>query len=43
MDNVPMRDYGDSNKVWTELDNISRSKMFDRDLHIKGPMPITSS
>ena len=32
MDDIPMRDYSDSNKFWTELVNILRSKMFDRDL-----------
>ena len=41
MDNIPMIDYGDSNKVWTELVKILRSKMFDLDLQIKGPMPTT--
>jgi len=34
MDNIPMRDYSDSNKVWTELVKILRSKIFDRDLQI---------
>jgi hypothetical protein len=38
MDNIPIRDYGDSNKVWTELVNILRSRICDRYLHIKGPM-----
>jgi len=42
MDNIPMRDNGDSNKVWTELVKIMRSKIFDRDLQIKGPMSTTS-
>ena len=36
MDNIPMRDYSDGNKVWTTLVKILRSKMFDRDLQIKG-------
>jgi len=40
VDNVPMRDYSDSSKVWAELVKILRSKMFDRDLQIKGPMSI---
>jgi len=30
MDNIPMRDYGDSNEVWTELVNVLRYKIFDR-------------
>jgi hypothetical protein len=42
MDNIPMRDCGDSNEVWTELVKILRPKIFDRDLHIKGPMSTTS-
>jgi uncharacterized protein YajQ (UPF0234 family) len=42
MDNISMRDYSDSNKAWTELVNILRSKIFDRDLQIKGPMSTTS-
>jgi hypothetical protein len=42
MDNFPTRDYGDSNKIWTELVKILRSKMFDRVLQIKGPMSTTS-
>ena len=37
-----MRDYNDSNKIWTEVVKILRSKMFDRDLQIKGPMSTTS-
>ena len=41
MDNIPMRDYGDSNIVWTELVKILRYKIFDRDLQIKGPMSTT--
>ena len=40
MDNIPMRDYGDK-KIWTEVVTILRSKMFDRDLQIKGPMSTT--
>ena len=36
MDNIPMRDYNDINKVWTELVKTLRSKIFDRDLHTKG-------
>ena len=40
MNNIPMRDYGDINKVWTELVKILRSEVFDRDLQIKGPMSI---
>jgi hypothetical protein len=32
MENIPMRDYGDCNKVWTELVKILRSEIFDRDL-----------
>jgi len=42
MDNIPMRDYGDSNKVWKELVKILRSKIFYLDLQIKGPMSTTS-
>jgi hypothetical protein len=34
MDDIRMRDYGDSNKVWTEMTKILRSKIFDRDLYI---------
>jgi hypothetical protein len=41
MGNIPMRDYGDSNKDWTELVAILRSKMVDRDLQMKGPMSTT--
>jgi hypothetical protein len=41
MDNIPMRDYIDSNKVWTELVKILRSKMSDREIHINGPMSTT--
>ena len=41
MYNIPTRDYGDVIKVWTELVNILRSKIFDRDLQIKGPMSTT--
>jgi len=41
MDNIPMRDYGDSNKVWTELVKILRSKIFDRDVQIQGPISTT--
>jgi hypothetical protein len=41
MDNIPMKDYNGSNKDWTEFIKILRSKMFDRDLHIKGSMSIT--
>ena len=36
-----MRDYIDNNKIWTEVVKILRSKMFDRDLQIKGPMCTT--
>ena len=32
MDTIPMRDYSDNNKIWTEMVRILRSKMFDRDL-----------
>jgi hypothetical protein len=35
MDNIPMRDYSDSNKVWTKLVKILRSKMYDCDLQFK--------
>jgi hypothetical protein len=38
---IPMRDYSDNNKMWTEVVKIFRSKMFDRDLQIKGPMSTT--
>ena len=41
MDNIPIRDYSDSKKVWTGLVEILRYKMVDRDLHIKGPISIT--
>ncbi len=41
MDNIPMRDYSDINKFWTEVVKILHSKMFDRDLQIKGPMSTT--
>ena len=40
MDNIPMRDYGDSNNIWTKLVKILRSKIFDRDLQLKGPVSI---
>ena len=40
-DNIPMWDYSDLNKVWTEVIKILRSQMFDRDLKIKGPIPTT--
>jgi hypothetical protein len=36
-----MRDYGDISKVWSELVKILRSKIFDRDLQIKGSMSTT--
>ena len=36
-----MRDYGDSNNIWTEGAKILRSKVFDRDLQIKGPVSFT--
>ena len=42
MDNIPMRDYGDSNNIWTKLVKILRSKIFDRNLQIKGPVSTTS-
>jgi hypothetical protein len=42
MDNIDMRDYGDSNKIWTELVKILRSKILDRDLQIKRPVSTTS-
>ena len=41
MDNILMRDHGDSNNIWVELVKSLRSKIFDRDLRIKGPMSIT--
>jgi hypothetical protein len=41
MGNIPTRDFSDSNKVWTELVKILRSKVFDCDLQIKGPMSTT--
>jgi len=41
MDNVPMRNHGDSNNIWAKLVKIMRSKIFDRDLQIKGPVSIT--
>ena len=41
MDNIPMRDYSDSNTIWTEFVKILRSKIFDRDLQIKRPMLTT--
>ena len=41
MDHIPMSDYSDSNKVWIEFIKILRSKMFDRDLQIKGPISTT--
>jgi hypothetical protein len=41
MDDISTRDNGDSNKVWTELVKILRSKIFDRHLQIKGPMSTT--
>jgi len=31
MDNIPIRDYGGSSKIWTELVKILRSKIFNRD------------
>jgi hypothetical protein len=42
MGNIPMKDYGDSNNIWPELVKILRSKIFDRDLQIKGPVSTTS-
>jgi hypothetical protein len=36
-----MRDYSDNNKIWTEMIKILRSKMFNRDLRIEGPMSTT--
>ena len=33
-----MRDYSDSNTIRTELAKMLRSKIFDRDLQIKGLM-----
>ena len=42
MDIIPMREYGDSNKVWTEFVKILRITIFDRDLHIKGFMSTKS-
>jgi hypothetical protein len=44
LENVPMRDFSDSNKIWIESAKLLRSKVFDRDLLIKesvvntGPM-----
>ena len=35
-----MRNYSDRNKVWKEMVKILQSKMFDRDLQMKGPMSI---
>jgi hypothetical protein len=40
-DNIPMRDFSDNNIIWIEVVKILRSKMFDRDLQIKGPMSTT--
>ena len=37
---ITMRDYCDSNNIWTELVKILRSKIFDRDSQIKGPVSI---
>jgi len=36
-----MRDYIDNNRIWTEVVKILRSKMFYRNLQIKGPMSTT--
>jgi len=41
MDNISMRDYDDSNNIWKELVKFSRSKTFDRNLQIKGPVSST--
>ena len=41
MDNIHVRDYGDDNKVLTELVKILRSEIFDRDLQMKGIMSTT--
>jgi hypothetical protein len=41
MDNIPTRDYGGGNNIWAELVKILRSKICDRDLHIKGLVSIT--
>ncbi len=35
IENVPMRDYNDSNIFWEESVKLLRSKVFDRDLQIK--------
>jgi hypothetical protein len=32
MENVPMREYSDNNKIWAESVKILRSRAFDRDL-----------
>ena len=37
-----MKDYGDSDNIWTELVKILRSKVFDRDLQIKRHVSTTS-
>ncbi len=37
-----MRDYADNNQIWFELVKLMQSKVFDRDLHIKGPVATTS-
>ncbi len=42
MDNILMRYYSDNNQIRTEMVKILRSKMFYRDLQIKGPMTTTS-
>ena len=43
MDNIPTRDFCVSNIIWTELVKILRSKIFNRDLQIKGPISIPGS
>jgi hypothetical protein len=35
LDDVPMRDFNDSNKIWLESAKLLRSRVFDRDLQIK--------
>ena len=35
LDNVPMRDFNDNNKIWLESTKLLRSKVFERNLQIK--------
>ena len=39
--NIPIRDYGDSRNIWTELIKILRSEIRDHGLQIKGPVSTT--